>query len=331
MKRWIATLLAIAMTFCLASCGGKDSSSVQGENAPVPGETDSPQAEKSLVLGETASVTEYADFTLVSIETTNKVTASMSADNYYENSEAGHTYIDVVFDVTNTSPEELDSETLMEASATDESGTVYPCKLYVVEKEDMTWVSNYAKIAPLASVRFHAAISVPDSGNKFSLDFDWNGSRYIYDYTMNTAVKNTVTLNAGDVIGDEEYATLEFVGAKFADRLDPSNTSSFYSYMEVKNSDSTYLILEFKLTNYQANEKDVDSFIGASATFMDKYKYSGSTFSEDSDQKGISAYNDVSPLETVRAFVLIEVPKSVADKEYSATVCFNKQFYTVNG
>ena len=54
------------MTFCLASCGGKDSSSVQGENAPVSGETDSPQAEKSLVLGETASVAEYADFTLVS-------------------------------------------------------------------------------------------------------------------------------------------------------------------------------------------------------------------------------------------------------------------------
>ena len=148
---------------------------------------------------------------------------------------------------------------------------------------------------------------------------------------MDTTVKDTVALNVGDVIGDEEYATLEFVGARFADRQEPSNTSRTYSYMEVKNSDSTYLILEFKLTNYQANEKKIDSFIGANATFMEKYKYSGVTVSEDTDQRGISAYNSVSPLETVRAFVLLEVPKSVADKEYSAEVCFNKQFYTVAG
>lgn len=333
MKKLSVLFLTGVMCLSLVACGGGD-----GGGNTTPTNTDSPATSNenkkdvtALVLGETYSVENYADITLIGIEATKKVTASMAGGMYYEKDEADKTYIDVVFDVTNTNAEAINSEDLMVATATSAGGAEYECSLYVVEVDDMTGVSSYEKIDPLSTVRFHAAISVPVSESTFTLAFNLNDSKFSVDFSADTVMKNTIALNVGDVIGNEDYATLEFVGVDFAERIDPSNTNGGYSYIEVKNSDNTYMVLEFKITNYQSNEKDIDTFVGAKATFMGKYKYSGRVVSEDSDQKGVSSYNDIAPLETARVFVLIEVPKAVMDKEYDAEVFFDKQFYSVNG
>lgn len=64
----------------------------------------------------------------------------MTGGMYYEQDEADKTYIDVVFDVTNTNAEAINSEDLMVATATSESGAEYECSLYVVEVDDMVRV-----------------------------------------------------------------------------------------------------------------------------------------------------------------------------------------------
>jgi hypothetical protein len=69
------------------------------------------------------------------------------------------------------------------------------------------------------------------------------------------------------------------------------------------------------VTNYQGDSKDVDTFISARATFDGKYKYTGFIASEDDDGEGISSYNDIDPLTTAKVFYLIEIPKSVVEKE----------------
>ena len=325
MKKLVTLFLAVGICCSLVACGGTNNSDNTNNGDSVPSK------KNEITLGEIYSVPDYAEFSLVSIETTKKVTASMGDKAYYENDEADKIYIDAVFDITNVSSEDVSSEEFLTATATSESGIEYKCDLYLIEKDNLTWITSYENMAPLSTVRFHAAISVPVSEAKFSLSFDLNGSKFACDYSADSTIKKTVTLNVGDVVGNEEYATIEYIGAQFAERLNPSNTSGAYTYVEVENSDNTYLILEFKLTNYQSNEKDIDTFIGANAKFMDKYKYFGYAVSEDKDQKGVWAYNKVSPLETARAFILIEVPKSIVDKDYSVEVCFDKQFYTING
>ena len=340
-KRFVCLFMAVALCLTLCACGGK-TTTVTKENTETDTSTENvvekieeetventPQAVTAMVLGEKYSVADYADISLVSIESTKMITSAMDGVGlYYENSDAGQTYIDVIFEVTNTSTAAINSDDIMLATATSKSGTEYPCGLYVVETNEMTSLSTWEDMNPLTTARFHAAISVPESESEFDLKFVLNEEEFSYNFKANTVVKKTVDLHIGDVIENQDYATLEFVSAEFAETVLPSNTSGYYNYYETDNSDNIYLAMEFKVTNYQANSKDINTFISAKATFMEKYKYTGFVVSEDSDQQGLSSYNQISPLQSARVIYLIEVPKTVMDKEFSVDIFFDKQSYT---
>lgn len=351
--RLMPLILAATMCVALCSCGGgtttvtKENSAAMdsnddwetasveknGEgNSNAEEQADSNQAITTLTLGEKYSVADYADISLVSIESTKDITSAMDGVGlHYENSEANQTYIDVIFEITNTNTSAINSDDLMVATAKSESGAEYRCSLYLVETHDMTSLSSWEDISPLSTARFHAAFSVPEAEKKFALSFNVNGSQFEYSFEANTTVKKTVDLHVGDVIENNDYATLEFVSADFAESVLPSNTSGYYNFYETDNADNIYLALEFKITNYQANSKDIDTFVSAKATFMGKYKYTGFVVSEDSDQQGLSSYNQISPLQTAKVIYLIEVPKTVMDKDFSVDIFFDKQSYTYTG
>ena len=150
-KRFVCLFMAVALCLTLCACGGK-TTTVTKENTETDTSTENvvekieeetventPQAVTAMVLGEKYSVADYADISLVSIESTKMITSAMDGVGlYYENSDAGQTYIDVIFEVTNTSTAAINSDDIMLATATSKSGTEYPCGLYVVETNEMT-------------------------------------------------------------------------------------------------------------------------------------------------------------------------------------------------
>ena len=335
MKKTKLLLLVLALCLSVTACGsGNAQAGSVSNDLPIPAQSQSKPATSkstSLELGTAYEFPDYADITLVRIETTSKIQGSMGGGMYYENSNAGETYVDVVFDLTNTSTNAISCDEFMTATAINGSKVTYDCKFYGVETDNMTSVSQFEEISPLSSVRFHAAFSVPENEPHLTLKFTINGSLFSYDYTPNVDVKNTTELNIGDILGDESVATAEFVNCEFTDLVEPSNTSRAYTYYKVDNSNNTYLVLTFNITNYSGQEKDADSFISAKATFMEKYKYNCFIVSEDDDAAGLSSYNKIAPLATAKVMCLIEVPKTVSDKDFSVDVMFNQESYTYVG
>lgn len=338
MKKNFALMLAAAMTLSLAACGGSPSTS---STSPAKGATSVPSSASSqssassldeetpeitsLQLDTPYTVPDFVDFTLVSITTTEAVQSSMGGSSYTNSS--GNPYVDVVFDLTNTSGADIQCEDLMKLTAVSSSGTEYRGSLYCVETDNMTILSTYTSISPMTSARFHAAADVPASESSLTLNFDINGTLFTYEYPLNTEVKNMIELRPGDVIENTDYATMEFVGYEFTEDLLPPNTSGSYQHYPVDSPDSIYLVLRYNVTNYQSTPKDIDSFVGVTATFGDKYKYTGFVICEDEDQKGFSSYDDIAPLTTARLYYLIKVPKAVMEMDLSVRTVFDKQEY----
>lgn len=330
------TILIGITSACLMACGSSTGTTTVTKAASNTSESSSvaensvqneSTAKQTLQLDEKYSIENYADITLLSIESTKKITSTMDQGIYFEPTQTDNTYIDMVFDITNTNTENINSEDLLKISAVGEDGTSYKGGLYVVETNDMTNLSQYEEIAPLSTVRFHAACPVSEKGSKFTLNLDVNGSLFSYDFKLDAPVKISENIHIGDTIEAADYATLEFVSAEFTDAVLPTNTSGYYNYYHPDNADNTYLALQFNITNYQSNAKDIDTFVNAQATFLQKYKYTCFVCSEDDDQQGFNTYNDIKPLQTAKVYCLIEVPKSVQDKEFSVDIFFNKKTY----
>lgn len=317
MKKIFYLLMVMCLSVSLVACGGNDES----------GNNDTPK-QNELTVGEENTVGETASFKLFKINTTKKIEATMGSNLYYDNDNQGQTYVDVVLDYTNNSEESVNSEDLCVMTATTNSGEIYHASLFAVETNDYTYVSTYEEIQPLATARVHCAVSVPEDTESVKITLTIDGSKYCYDYTLSKTVKEENPIALGDLIGNEDYATVKFSKVEYTKKLLPSNTSDWYSYHEVDNNDNSFLAVKFEITNYLGNSKEADTFVSVKAKYMDKYTYTGFMVVEDTDQQGFSSYEDIDPLTTRTAYYLIEVPDTVLEKNFELTIAFNAEEYS---
>lgn len=322
MRKLISVYMAALLCLTLSACGGSAGTSKS--------DTDSELASDSeLALEKEITVDDYATFTLFKIMTTDEITASIDGNWAYE-SEDGHTYIDIVIDFTNKSSEAINSDEAVIASAKSYSGIEYSDCLYVVETDNGD-LNLYDSISPLSTARLHCAISVPDSESDFTLKLKVNGNEYSCSYSIGSVASSAKEIKVGDTVGKENYATMLFNGVEYTDDLLPSNTSGYYWHYEVENTSNTYLVVKLDITNYMNSSKNCDKFVGINALYMDKYSYSGFVVVEDEDKQGFSTYESISPLSTRHFYYLIEVPKTLVEKDYTLTFTFNGQEYTYSG
>lgn len=316
MKKLSCGLLALALALGLYGCGS------------TPAGT--PSAE-TLTLAEKQSIEETADFILFKVFSSKKVTGSMGGGIYYENKTDGETYVDMILDWTNTAAGAVRSDEIAVVYAEGADGTRYEHCLYAVESDDGTVVSKYESIAPLSTARLHCAISVPESEGELRLHLLVGEKEYTYAYTMGEVDSTAKTIQAGEVLGDEDYATLTYVSLEYTDDVIPSNTSRSYTHYSIDNPDNTYLLVKFDVTNYQSTGKRCDTFIGLKAKYLDKYSYTGSVVVEDTDGRGFSSYDSIEPLTTRHLYYKIEVPKAVTENSVQLTLAFAGQEYIING
>lgn len=323
MKKLIFCLV-LPLALCLSACGG---TTTVVEKGSAPSSSAEPEA-LSLELEKENSVADWADFTLVKLETTPEIRSSLSSGLYYKNDNAGETYIDVVIDITNTSSAAVDSDDLVSLTAVSSSGTEYSGTLNAVETDSGKSVSAYEAIAPLSTVRMHCAVSVPDSEDTFALSLTVNDTVFACDYTLGDTLVHTIPLSAGAEISVEDYVGILFQGTSYTDDLLPSNLSGFYTHYAVDDPESTYLAIRFDITNLQSTAKDADTFVGAKVCYQEKYVYTGFLVVEEADGSGFNSYESLDPLVTRNAVFLIEVPKSVMDKAAVVTLTVDGQEYT---
>ncbi len=319
MKKIISLLLAGVMAFSLSACGDSGKKS-DGEKKKAFKATE-------LVVGESHSVEEYADFSLFKIVTTKKVTGSMGDNIYYNNDTDGEVYVDLILDLQNTSSENISTDELLELTAEGANGTEYAAKLYAIETNEGTYVSAYEDITPLTTVRLHCAVSVPETEADLQLLLRVQNKKFSYDYTLGEVVRNAQTLTVGKEIMEDDYAAMTLKEVFYTEKLEPADTSSFYTYYDVDNADNTYLVVNYEITSYQSTEKDAESFVAVKAKYMDKYEYEGFVVVEDSDKQGFSSFGQIAPLAKGNTFCLIEVPKTVVTNDVELTLVFHGQEY----
>lgn len=312
MKKIITVLLVLTMIFSFAACGG--------------GESEPEEVVTPLAVGEKHNIEGYAEFSLFKIQTTTTITGSVDT-TYSYNAEDGTKYVDLVLDIKNLSDAAVPCDELVSVTATNESGASYTCSTFVAESMDGTSVDAYEEINPLASTRLHCATAVNEDEQKVTLSLNVKEQKYTYDYILTEVVRDAATIAKGDIIEEEDFAKLEFKGAMYTDDLLPSNTSGFYTHYEVEDSNNTYLAVEMNLTSYQSSARDLESFVGVKATYMDKYSYTGFIVVEESDKTGFDSYAELAPLTESRAFVLIEVPETVTENDALIEVSFAGKEY----
>lgn len=327
-KKALIIVLCLCLVAALAACAGNKEQET-GTTASTTQKQEEAGSELSLSVENT--VENYADFSLFKITTGKKVTASMDGGIYYENKNAGETYVDVVLDLTNTSANAIESESIVALSAVNSAGVEYKCNLYAVETDNSTSLSQYESIAPLSKVRIHCAVSVPENETDLTLNLAVNGKIFSCAYNVGEAVSNVKVIKAGEEIEEEDFAKMVFKGIEYTSDLLPSNTNGAYSHYEVDNKENVYLVARFDITNYASSDKKCDTFAGVKATYMDKYTYTGFVVVEDEDEKGFSSYESVSPLMTRHFYYLIEVPKTVSSNPVTLTISFNGQEYAFTG
>ena len=304
MKKILTICLILVMILSITACGG-----------------DAGKEAVKLALGETYTVEGYAEFSLFKIQTTKEITASVDSTFSYE-AEGGNKYVDLILDIKNIGDVAVSCDDIVSVSATNESGATYTCSTYLVESKDGTNIDSYTDIKPLESTRLHCATSVKDDEKSLSLTLNVNGEEYTYDYILTEVVRNAETITTGQVIESESFAKLVFNGVTYTDDLMPSNTSGFYTHYPVDDSNNTYLAINLKLTNYQSSARELESFVGAKATYMDKYSYTGFIVVEEGDKTGFDSYADLSPLTEYNAYILIEVPKTVIENDALVELSF---------
>lgn len=328
-KKLLVVIVAlIAIVAVMAACGGKGETGTEtGNKADV---TESNNITE-LVLGKLNTVEDVAELTLFKVATTEKITASLDGSFYYNNDNPDEIYVDMIFDVKNLGAENVSCDDFMLATAEGATGTKYSCGFYAVETDNLTNVSTFENIAPLGSARFHAAFSVPKEETELKIAIALGDEEFTFPYTVGNIERNATVLKAGDVIEAEDFANMTFKGIDYTDDLLPSNTSGFYTHYEVDNKDNTYLVVKYDIENFQGSAKDVDTFAGIKAVYMGKYTYTGFVVVEDSDKKGFSSYEQIDPLTKRACYCLIEVPKSVSEKEVELEISFNSQEYIYKG
>ncbi len=284
----------------------------------------------TIEVNKTYEDAEYANFKVMKIMSAEKITGSMGSSISYTPAD-GNVYIDVVMDYTNNTSNTIKCDDLVIFKATKADGTVYDNSSFFVETDNGTSITSYSDVAPLSTVRLHCALSVPKGEGKYSLSLDVNGQMYGYEYTLNQVVNNAKEIKINDVLEDEDIAKAVFKSVKFTTDLLPSNTSGYYNHYPVDNASNTYLAVRFDITNNQTSARDCEEFVNVTATFMEKYTYTGFVVVEDTDGKGFSSYEDIDPLSTRKFYFLIEVPKTVAESNYELTISFAGEEYSYKG
>lgn len=318
MKKWTAILLTLCLCFSFCAC---DKSEDEAENAPKTG--------RELPFGETVSVENYAEFRLRKIQTVEKLTGSMQGFLYYENEDPNDTYVDMIFDWTNTGNEAVNSQDLLEATATGADDAKYKKCMYAVESSDYSNLNQYFDINPGSKVRLHCAISVPKSETDLTIKLKIDGKNYTMDYTVGTTLRDAKEIKAGDTLNALDYAEMMLCSVSYADEVLPSDTSGYYSSYKISDSANTYLVVNMDIVNYMSSAASLEDFVDIRVCYMDKYQYTGFIVAQDEDGTGFSySFEQILPLTKRSCYYLIEVPKSVTENPATITFFFAGEEYT---
>lgn len=328
MKKVLSVLLSVLLPFCMAACT-RDTYTGTENTEPTEKEYDGViNTEPVLVLEEVRNVPDFADFTFKSVTTTNVIEPLMYSSYYYDNTMEGYTFVDTVIELTNRSGAEIATQAVMKARAVNEKGTYFENCFYCVEEQEYTTLSEYKSIKADETVRFHAAVMVPEKEKSLTLCYELNGIEFQYTYTVGNTDKVVEALEMGKVVESEGVGSIEFQGIEYLKELRPSlHDNASYTYYCVEDEvNNTFLAAKFKVTNINGNiEADKLLKIEADAGVEDMEE--GFLVCETPDGKMFDNEKILNMNTSCTVYYLVEIPQNKANRTCTINVVFDKKEY----
>jgi hypothetical protein len=136
--------------------------------------------------------------------------------------------------------------------------------------------------------------------------------------TNTASIKNITSFNSKITISN--FCEFQLQDIKFGRRIFPPNTSGYYSYYEVKSSDSTYLDIVSSVKNLDTIIKAAENFASISIIYDNKYNYDSFPVLVDGNGDFTMAFYGIEPLLSGVIHYLIEVPNQVETSSKSLVI-----------
>ncbi len=144
--------------------------------------------------------------------------------------------------------------------------------------------------------------------------------------------KKAIAVQENETVTKDGKYELTVVGHEFSKRVEPKDTSGFYTYYEAEKEGHQYLDIRYEYKNLDSVEQRSDKVLSMKIKFNDKYEYTGFCIIEKDD--GDFTYSNITsiaPLTTGNMHYLFDVPDEVANSEGAvvATLTVGNEVYEV--
>lgn len=327
-KKLIILLLACTFPLQLVACGG-NSNNETTQNQSV--ETEK-LSRKQFSLKDINTIEGKVEYKFLGADAQKKIEPSSPKDyfTFYEAKTQGNVYLATTFEVKNIGDTANKSDEFFDVMYMI-NGKEYKAFEVIEEADGGDFeYANITNIEPLETrkVLFLAEIPESEINSQITINIDSDGKKLSNEFTVEGVKPKKESIAIGKVLTEEDYAEVEIDSLEYTDRVDPSKPESYYRYYEIKDPKNIYLCLGVTVKNLKSSDLDAEHVLHVRGTYNDKYKYDSFGVVEESNG-GDFRYGNMNPLETAKAYYLIELPKEAQEGKVVVDINFNGQKYTI--
>ncbi len=311
MNKRISFYLMVLLILCCCACGANETSA-------------------QISLNDSITIDDYADIKLEYIFFSDTLYSPNrnSIYQYYENQNSSMEFVDFIFSFKNISNSNIDIDSSILLSI-EGDGNRYEPYATLLEGNYGQDLDSYGQIIPLQTTKIHCTALIPKELNTFSAKFSINNKSYLMNVDKENINMDIKDLKVGEKLEAADFATISITDIGYRNKIEPSNTSGFYSYYEPENQNDSFLVIEIDAKNIGKNEIDIDQVCSGVAIYDGLYEYVSMVIAEDKDYT-ISNYVDIKPLDTKKIYLCFEIPNETKEMNGKIKFYFGEKYYFIN-
>lgn len=309
-QKFVVYSIIILLAVFLSGCGDGDKST-------------------TLELNQSVEIENVANFELQYVFFSDLLTPpnQNSFYTYFESDGSSMQFMDCIIKYKNLGTSAIDIRDTMYLTA-NADGNDYESYLTVMEKDYGSNLSNYDSIEPMGEATLHCAVNVPKDAQEFVANLHIDGKTYSIDVNKNDFQNPIETVAIGDTLEKDDFANITLKSIEWVNRIEPSNTSRSYWYLEPENNNNIFLTVALDIQCTSSSSLEINNVISGVLKYDDKYEYNSSICGED-QSNNVSVYVDLSPLTTTKSFMFFEVPKELEGESGSILLYFGDKYYNL--
>lgn len=342
-RKIVCLLIGCTLSFSLYACSGgsnpegssSDSNNTitnEAENETVDASKAEEVSKNQFSLKEVNKLGETAEYTFTDTNADKRIDPSAPKDffTYYEAKTEGNVYLATTFEIKNIGGTAKVSDTFFDVSY-EINGKEYNAFAVVEESDGSDFnYANITNIEPLETrnVVFLAEIPEGDINSDINLIINSDGKKLSNTFKIEDIKPEKQVVELGTTLSKEDYADITIDSLEYVEKLEPSAPTSYFRYYEVNDVNKTYLCLGLTVKNSKSSDLDAEHVLYVKATYNDKYKYDSFGVVEESNGADFR-YGNMAPLETAKAYYLVEMPMEVKDGKVELEINFNGDKYYI--